>query len=229
VTHKAKLDLKYANKPLQQHFFSFASMERAGKLLAHLVQLPPQFTADKNESQLENFINYWMQWRETEGKTLLSDDYNPQSWKLVVEFSHLSWMKEKTFELLRKYNVTYCAVIEPILPPRMDITSNELFYIRFHGFGQNPWFNYLFSQKEIEHWATELKNIIRSNPKTTFAIYFNNHFSGNAVKNARDIIPQLGLPTTPELESVSRLFNIDTKPKKEKNLKLHSLDSWMKK
>lgn len=229
VTHKAKLNLKLATKSLQQHCLSFSSMERTGKLLAHLVQLPPQFTADKDGIQLENFLNYWAEWRETEGKGLLVERYNPRSWKLVIEFRHLSWMNEKTFELLRKYNTTYCAVIEPILPPRMDITSNELFYLRFHGFGQNPWFNYLFSQKEIEHWASELKTIIRSNPKTTFAIYFNNHFSGNAVKNARDIIPQLDLPSTPDLESVSQLFKSNTKPKKETNHKIQSLDSWMKK
>jgi uncharacterized protein YecE (DUF72 family) len=110
---------------------------------------------------------------------------------MAVEFRHLSWMTDKVFELLRRNNVIYCAVVEPLLPPRMDITNSDLLYLRFHGYGKSPWWNYQFSQEELDQWAKIIQTSVTNSPHTTHAIYFNNHYSGYAVKNAGDLIPKL--------------------------------------
>lgn len=38
-------------------------------------------------------------------------------YKHAVEFRNLSWMRDETWELLRKYGVAYANVDEPLLPP----------------------------------------------------------------------------------------------------------------
>jgi uncharacterized protein YecE (DUF72 family) len=226
LTHKAKLDLEKGKDALNAHCISFSPMEITGKMIAHLVQLPPKFTYDEHYEVLEAFLNHWNDWRASEGVELLNGTINSNNWQLVVEFRHQSWMNECVFDLLRENKVAYCAVIEPTLPPRMDITNPALFYLRFHGFGQKIWFDYLFSPQEINKWAGELKKIIHSNPKTRVVAYFNNHFSGNAVKNAKDLLPEIGLPDAPDMESINSRFK--SLLKRKKTTKTESgLDRWL--
>jgi uncharacterized protein YecE (DUF72 family) len=177
-------------------------------MVGHLLQLPPKFTFEDHYHILETFLNYWNTWRESEGKNLCNGYITVNSWGLIVEFRNISWMKEITFELLRRYNVTYCAVIEPLLPPRMDLTRKDLLYVRFHGYGQNTWFNYLFNDEEMSKWANELESVVKKNPQTKIVAYFNNHFSGNAVKNALDLMPKLNITPESPLEQVIQEFKL---------------------
>jgi uncharacterized protein YecE (DUF72 family) len=98
-------------------------------------------------------------------------------------------MDDRIFDYLKKNEVTYCAVIEPLLPPRMDVTNKEFAYIRFHGYGTKPWFNYYFNEEEIKKWA----KLIRSTAEKAkvIGIYFNNHYSGYAAKNSLMMMTEL--------------------------------------
>ncbi|MHA1673604.1 MAG: DUF72 domain-containing protein [Promethearchaeota archaeon] len=223
ITHKAKLDLNKCKTALIHHFDTFSPMEKTQKLLAHLVQLPPSFSYKSHRANLEVFLAFWSEWRESKGKELLQGEFTSKSFQNVVEFRNTSWLRPEVFDLLREYNVGYCAVIEPLLPPRFDITAKGMFYLRFHGHGKDPWWNYKFSKQELTHWATELQALSTRNPSTTFVGYFNNHFSGNAVKNAMDILPMLGLFPQIPFEKVKdeSLAKMGLKPAK------NSLDKWM--
>ena len=223
ITHKAKLDLSKCKTALNNYFDNFSPMEEQHKLLAHLIQLPPSFTYKEHRANFETFLAFWAEWRESEGKDLLKENFQPNSWQNVVEFRDPSWLRPDVFDFLRDYNTGYCAVVEPLLPPRFDITVKNLFYLRFHGHGQDPWWNYKFSNQELTHWATELKDLAQHNPHTNIVGYFNNHFSGNAVKNAMDILPMLGLSPQNPFEAVkdASLAEIGLKPGK------NSLDKWM--
>ncbi len=234
ITHKAKLNLNSNDVSIRtvwkQYSESMLPLEKSHKILAHLLQLPPSFSLDSSFLYFESFLNYWNLWRETEGKDLLGSQFRKDSWRMAVEFRHLSWMTERVFELLRRNNVVYCAVIEPLLPPRMDITNSDLTYVRFHGYGKNPWWNYQFSQEELDHWAQIIQESVANSPHTTHAIYFNNHFSGYAVKNAGDLIPKLIHPSQSENQNHNQDQNERLKSDKrvDKKTSRKTLDFWTK-
>ena len=151
----------------------------SGKILAFLIQLPPFFKKEKNFADLKDFIEEWPL------------DYKREEPYLVIEFRDISWITDEIFNYLRKKKLTYCAVIEPLLPPRMDITNKNLAYIRFHGYGKKIWFDYNFNTVEIKKWASKVKKVITNSDKT--GIYFNNHFSGYAVKNSLMMMDELNV------------------------------------
>ena len=73
----------------------------------------------------------------------------------------------------------------------LDVTNPELAYIRFHGYGKKPWWNYEFSEEEMKKWAISIKKVV--NDAERVGIYFNNHFSGYAAKNALMMMRALGV------------------------------------
>jgi len=200
ITHKAKLELNKVKKPLKQHWDSFSPLENSGKMIAHLIQLPPSFIFEKHWNNLENFLNLWNDFRDMYGNKL--------RWCPVVEFRHKSWMKDRTFNLLKDTNTA----------------RKDLFYLRFHGYGNKPWWNYSFSDKELNEWAEVLNENFSSNPKTVKVAYFNNHFSGYAVKNAQDLMPLIGLKPVQELKIIQRKVT----QKGNINKSRRSLDKWIK-
>ena len=194
VTHDAKLELSEIIDPFVQYMNQMEPLFQAEKVLALLLQLPPSFGKEEeiHYDRLERFAQYWQELARK--KFTLKNRKTPY---MVVEFRHKNWMKDKTFDLLREYGLVYCAVVEPKLPPRLDITNEELFYLRFHGYGKNPWFNYNFTNDQLNEWVYKLSPIIDSakkNPKKRVALYFNNHFSGYAVKNALYLARKMNLP-----------------------------------
>jgi uncharacterized protein YecE (DUF72 family) len=112
-------------------------------------------------------------------------------------------MVEEVFEYLKKERLTYCAVIEPLLPPRMDVTDPRFAYIRFHGYGKNPWFDYYFKDEEIRKWSASIRGVISQ--ADTVGIYFNNHFSGYATKNSLMMMRELNLEPRNDPNRVSIL------------------------
>ncbi len=198
VTHEAKLELSEATDPFLEYLRVMDPLFQANKVLSLLLQLPPSFGKEENlhRDRLERFAQYWQEIVKTKFQTKnLTPPY------MVVEFRNMNWMKDTTFDLLREYGLVYCAVVEPKLPPRLDITNEELFYIRFHGYGNKPWFNYNFKENQLNEWAEKLNPIIDSaqndakkGKKRKVALYFNNHFSGYAVKNALFLAKKMNLP-----------------------------------
>ena len=191
VTHEHKLDTNYCLEDLDYFLRAMDPLINSKKLLAFLIQLPPFFKREEHFGNLKEFIDHWP--RNSE-----SDDYY-----LVVEFRDKSWMVDEVFNYLKQKSLTYCAVIEPLLPPRMDITNPSFAYVRFHGFGKKIWFDYCFTEAEIKKWAYSIKEVIPKVDK--IGIYFNNHFSGYAAKNSLMLMNELGIRPKKSPEDVSVL------------------------
>jgi len=208
VTHEAKLDMSKAIDPFLQFMRQMYPLYESEKILSLLLQLPPSFgkEIEKDRDRLELFAQYW--------HAYVQEQFISKNLKvpyMVVEFRHKNCMNKEYFDLLHEYQLVYCAVVEPVLPPRLDITNEELFYIRFHGYGQRPWFNYEFTEKELNEWAEKLTPIVQSAQssanqpkKRKVAIYFNNHFSGYAVKNALFLAQRMNLPHKNGLNSLQK-------------------------
>ena len=191
VTHTHKLDIDLCSDDLVYYLGAMNPLIKASNLLAFLIQLPPSFNKKHHFSNLKEFIANW------------PGDRKSGKYHLVIEFRHKSWLVEEIFQFLRNNHLTYCAVVEPLLPPRMDITNPAFAYIRFHGYGKEIWFDYLFKEEEIKKWAHPIREIIPKVEK--IGIYFNNHFSGYAVKNSLMMMKELEVQPRKEPEKVSLL------------------------
>lgn len=158
---------------------------KTDKLLCILIQLPPYFTRSINR---RNYL------------AALLDELS--GLPLAIEFRHDSWVNDKVFSELARRNVTLVSVDEPDLPglfPRLDqVTSPDLFYVRFHGRNAKGWrsgnmqqqFDYLYSAQELEEWADIIQNSMMPMAMAG-SIFFNNHVRGQAPKNALHLIDLL--------------------------------------
>jgi uncharacterized protein YecE (DUF72 family) len=151
-----------------QLFDPLLTQDRLGCLL---IQLPPSLK--KNEKLLESFLAAL-----------------PHRYEYVVEFRHPSWINNSTWTILAKYEAAYCIVDEPLLPPELHVTS-PIGYIRWHGHGDHPWYNYRYTNQQLEEWVPRVKEIAK-NTKKTFGI-FNNHFHGYAPENCLQMMQTLGI------------------------------------
>ncbi|MFX0201281.1 MAG: DUF72 domain-containing protein [Candidatus Hodarchaeota archaeon] len=175
VTHKLRLDVsKGADQRMQDYLQLMAPLRDARRLGPLLIQLPPSFDF-KQVDVLDAFL-----------QTL------PGQWEFVVEFRHLSWMQDATFDLLRRYQVAYCIVDEPLLPSRVEVTA-PFSYIRWHGHGKKLWYYYMYNQEELEAWVPKVQEIVKQTPKDVYG-YFNNHWHGFAARNCIEMMELLGMP-----------------------------------
>jgi len=179
VTHKHKLDSRNCLDDLDNFLRVMDPLIESKKLIAFLIQLPPSFNKKEHFNSLKEFIDKWP-------GNPKSDDYH-----LVIEFRDKSWMDDEVFRFLEQKSLTYCSVIEPLLPPRMDVTNPAFAYVRFHGYGKEIWFDYCFNEDEIKKWAHSIQEVIPKVDK--IGIYFNNHFSGYAAKNSLMLMKELNL------------------------------------
>ncbi|NHJ21801.1 MAG: DUF72 domain-containing protein [Candidatus Lokiarchaeota archaeon] len=191
ITHENKLDVDLCSHDLDIFLGAMEPLMKSEKLLGFLIQLPPSFNKVDHFGILKEFIRHWPGNPKSEG------------YHLILEFRHLSWMDDEVFNYLKKKELTYCAVIEPLLPPRMDITNPKLAYIRFHGYGKQIWFDYFFKGEEIRKWAVSIKEVIDRTDRV--GIYFNNHFSGYAAKNSLMMMRELDVEPRNEPNKVSLL------------------------
>jgi uncharacterized protein YecE (DUF72 family) len=174
ITHNKKLGLKGDVKSDLEAFLEVMQpLQLDGKLACLLIQLPPKYSF--NPENLESFFK------------LLDPIF-----KYAVEFRHLSWMKEETWNLLKRYKVAYVNVDEPLLPPEVHLTA-DFSYFRWHGRAEKPWFDYRYSKKELEDWVPKVEEAA-GKVKKIFG-YFNNHYHGYAPENCLQLIEKLGLLT----------------------------------
>jgi len=172
ITHDKKLGLKGDVKSDLEFFLDvMRPLQLGGKLACLLIQLPPKY--DYNVENLESFFG------------LLDPVF-----KYAVEFRNLSWMRDETWDLLKKHNVAYVNVDEPLLPPEVHLTS-DIAYFRWHGRGEKIWFDYLYSKVELEPWVPKVKEASEKVKKVVG--YFNNHYHGYAPENCLYLIERLGL------------------------------------
>jgi uncharacterized protein YecE (DUF72 family) len=174
ITHDKKLGLEgNVQSDLERFLELMQPLELNGKLACLLIQLPPSYTY--NLDGLESFFK------------LLEPPH-----RYAVEFRHLTWMRDETWELLKKYGVAYVNVDEPLLPPEVHLTA-DFAYFRWHGRGKRPWFNYSYSKEELEPWVQKVEESASQVKKVVG--YFNNHFHGYAPENCLHLIKRLGLQT----------------------------------
>jgi uncharacterized protein YecE (DUF72 family) len=148
-------------------------LQLGGKLACLLIQLPPSY--EYYPENLEAFFE------------LLDPVF-----KYAVEFRNLSWMRDETWDLLKKYDVAYVNVDEPLLPPEVHLTA-DLAYFRWHGRGAQIWFDYRYSKGELEPWVSKVEEASGKVKKVVG--YFNNHYHGYAPENCLYLIERLGLLT----------------------------------
>ncbi len=183
-THELRLKLNdEAQEQLEDFVQLFDPLLTQDRLGCFLVQLPPSLK--KNDRLLEDFL------------TVL-----PHRYDYVVEFRHKSWINPGTWRILSKYQAAYCIVDEPLLPPEIHITS-PIGYIRWHGHGQRPWYDYRYTEQQLQNWVPKVKEI-RENTKKMFGI-FNNHFHGYAPENCIQIMQMLGIAQDKHRKTLKRL------------------------
>ena len=186
ITHEKELDLrKGAEVDLLKFLDLVNPLHETEKLGPLLIQLPPSFDSQKID-KLEEFL---------EALPTKSE----KTYKFSVEFRNKSWLEEdekkEMISLLRKYNVTNTIVDEPLMPIDL-IPTCDFAFIRWHGHGKRPWYNYRYSEKELDLWV-ERVNKRKEKFKDVKKIYgyFNNHFHGYAVENSLEFLTKLGIAT----------------------------------
>ena len=103
----------------------------------------------------------------------------------VVEFRHRSWWNNEVFSAFSANDIIFCSCSGPRLPDELVQTADEI-YIRFHGVRQ--WYRHDYSTQELTIWAERIK---ASGASRVWA-YFNNDREEYAIKNAHELLRQLG-------------------------------------
>ncbi len=151
------------------------SKERLGALL---IQFPWSFKKSN-----ENYD--WL------GKILHKfKDYSP-----VVEIRHESWNEQSFFDFLKDAGASFANIDQPETAHSIGltaITSKDTSYLRLHGRNSRNWFandatvasryDYLYQPEELESVKAAVESLFENSSKTF--IIFNNHYRGQAVTNA---------------------------------------------
>ena len=164
---------------------SLTPLADAGVLGAVLAQFPWSFrnTPENQEFLAEVFRNL-------------------EAFKLAVEVRHASWDVEQFFAFLREHGVAFCNVDQPVMGESLGLTArvtSPLGYFRLHGRNYKTWFkedagrdaryDYLYTKKEI-HQVAGMIQAVQGEAEETYAIT-NNHFRGQAIVNAIDVLMEL--------------------------------------
>jgi uncharacterized protein YecE (DUF72 family) len=174
ITHDKALGLKKDVKADLDAFLDLLlPMQQVGKLACLLIQLPPKYSY--NSENLEAFFQM----------------LDPR-FRYAVEFRNLTWLipGTETFKILEKFKVAYTIVDEPLLPPEVHLTT-DFAYFRWHGKGEDIWFDYRYSKEELEPWVNKVEET-SGKVKKVYG-YFNNHYHGYAPENCLQLIERLGL------------------------------------
>ncbi|MGD0330676.1 MAG: DUF72 domain-containing protein [Nitrososphaeria archaeon] len=180
LTHEKLLDKKLGiEQDLTRFLELMEPLQSSGKLGAILVQLPPSFTYESNLFNFKDFI-----------------EILPKGYDFAVEFRDPSWLRDDIWKLLKDHNVAYTIVDEPLVPPEVHITA-DFSYIRWHGRGKKPWYNFVYTNEELERWIPNIKDV--SERVHTLYGYFNNHYHGYAPENCIDVLGMLEMATPEQL------------------------------
>ncbi len=185
LTHEKKLDVEKGTEADLIRFLGLLKpLIASGKLGPLLIQLPPSYSFQSDFGKLKGFLARV-----------------PEDIRFAVEFRHPSWLREEVWSFLRERNVANAIVDEPLLPPDTVMTADFAF-VRWHGRGTRPWYNYRYSDKELDGWVPKVKEVTSKVEKTYG--YFNNHFRGFAVENSLKMMEKLGVSTAQQEETRER-------------------------
>ena len=193
VTHDKWLNLE---KGVEEDTHRFLDLVKpmAEKLGPILIQLRPKFNYDEHVNNLERYL-----------------ESIPGNYEWAVEFRHPSWLNDETYRILEKNNVAYTIVDEPLLPPENHVTA-DFAYIRWHGHGSSPWYNYEYQKDELESWIPRVEETTRKARKVYG--FFNNHYSANAVKNAVEMLTMLDMETPQQSKALNKIVEFRTQQSK---------------
>lgn len=137
------------------------------KLGPILFQFPPSFQAvPENIKRLEAFLKF----------------ISNNRLRFAFEFRHKSWCLDKTYKILKKYNIAWVIADSPRYPKAEKVTA-DFVYLRLHG--SKVLFSSKYSKKELKDLAQKIKKWLTQN--LDVYIYFNNDAQGFAVENAKTL------------------------------------------
>lgn len=201
ITHDKKLDVeKGVDRDVYRFLHDMKPLMDARKLGPLLIQLPPSFAYETGLGRLIRFF-----------------EILPTDVKFAIEFRNESWLRPETWDLLKKCNIANTVVDEPLLPPDTVVTADFAF-VRFHGRGAAPWYNYRYSDKEIQLWVSRIKEVAAATAHSY--AYFNNHFRGNAPENALKLLKELGRATPQQVEKQKMMSHLIDNPPSAQQMRL---------
>jgi uncharacterized protein YecE (DUF72 family) len=174
---------------------SLAPILEAGVLGTLLLQFPWSFkNTPENAEYLRNLFR------------LLYD------FPLALEVRHGTWAREALYQLLKEHRVALCNIDQPVIGDSMRLSAHltaRVGYFRLHGRNYQDWFredagrdaryDYLYSKEEVRQVSHQIRQV-RQNAEETYVIT-NNHFRGQALVNALDILEELDVnpPAVPPM------------------------------
>ena len=179
ITHIKRLK---GVKGAWQEFLARASnlKEKLGPIL---FQFPSSFKAtDENIKRLETFLDL-----------ALSEFFTAKvrhqisNVRFAFEFRHQGWCDGAIYKILQKYNAAWVIADSPRYPKAEAITA-KFVYIRMHG--SKKMFSSSYTIAELRNLAEKIKKWRKQG--LDIYCYFNNDFSGFAVKNASKLKQLLG-------------------------------------
>ncbi len=186
VTHDRLLDVTHgADADLKAYCEIMRPLLNLGKLGPLLLQLPPRLRFEP--APLRRFL-----------------DTLPREFTFALEPRNRSWMTLEAFDLLRDARVAYAIVDEPLLPPDLHVTA-PVGYVRWHGHGQEPWYNYRYPEEQLKEWVPRVQQVA-SQAETVFG-FFNNHYHGYAPENCLQILRMLGVEDGEKARALGRIEN----------------------
>ena len=193
----AKLQNVFTHQPLPRDERAFDELVReylagieplreAGRLSALLVQFPLSFrrtpAAEQRLARIEHAF----------GRV-----------PLVLEVRHRSWFEPDAVAAIVRLGYSLARIDLPAgrdHPPADAPAPGEPGYLRLHGRNADTWFDpragrdqrydYLYAPREIDRLATVARRL--ADGKADTFVITNNHFSGQAVANALEILAALG-------------------------------------
>lgn len=145
---------------------------QSGKLASILIQLPPGLKF--SPGPVEVFLAVL-----------------PEGFPFALEYRNRTWLTDDVRSLLEKYNIIPVMTDGPALPKQV-MSSADTAYIRWHGRGSRIWYNYRYSEAELEPWVNTIHKL---SEQVEVLGYFNNHYHGYAPENCLDVLEMLGIAT----------------------------------
>jgi uncharacterized protein YecE (DUF72 family) len=123
-----------------------------------------------------------------------------------IEVRHRAFDSDGFFDFLRERALSFANIDQPTLSGNLGPTclrTAPAAYVRLHGRNAEKWFshgetweryNYLYSREELAPWAGRIRTLAKDGD---VYVILNNHYRGQALKNARDLQEMLDVPPPP--------------------------------
>jgi len=145
-----------------ENYMNRAACFEAGKVAQILVQFPPYL--ERDEAHLIAFL-----------------DKLPAHHRYVVEFRNRSWLVPRVEDVLRERNMAFCIHDYPGFRTPDVVTSDDLAYVRLHGYTGLYVGNY--PRRSLQHWAKRIRLLTQR--ASDVYVYFNNDTLAAAPYDAR--------------------------------------------